>query len=427
MTTGANIFANYLAYTAETEPPVVYHRWCYLSALGAVIARKAWLEPGHQRIFPTLYTMCIGEPATRKSTAIKIVKRLLAASGYDTFAADTTKKEKFLLDLEGILDDTEQLQQTKGKYDAVTAENLWGKTEGEPREVFIVADEFNDFAGTGDLGFFTTLGNLWDWDDPNLPFTQRFKNSKSVSIYQPTVSILAGNTPELFSRCFPPEALGSGFLSRLLLIHGERSGRRITFPPPPDAVLGEALISYLRKLREFSPGKITLSPGALELLDNIYQEDVALPDIRFKAYSNRRFTQLQRICIILSTAKFQTQVTADDVIQANTILAHAEIGMPKAMGEFGKGKNSDVANKIMDIAERATKPVTNREFWQQVHKDLGSMKDLVDILQGLISADRLQIINGPHHAGGFLPKKAVRVDPKHVDWSFLTQEERDMI
>lgn len=425
-----DVFEKYLAYTAETEPPTIYHRWSYLTTLGAAIGRKAWIVQGHGRIFGTLYVQLIGEPATRKSTAIKMAKKLFSATGYSWFSGDKTTKEKFLEDLEGITEDITDYGSKKPKLDAVTAEALWGSgSEGEPREVFVVADEFNDYAGAGNLEFYTTLGNLWDWDDPNLPFKQRLK-SKSISIFQPTISILSGNTPELFSKAFPPESIGSGFLSRLLLIYGERSGRRITFPPPPDAKLQEILVRFLQRLNTNELGEVSLSVDAKEILHDIYQTDIsAVDDIRFKGYNNRRFTHLLRICLILSASKFVNEVTKEDVIQANTILSHAELLMPKALGEFGKNKNSDIADKVMQVVDKATKPINIREIWSAIGgiSALAKMSDLSDMLEGMVAAQKLQLIHSAIAGNGFLPKKKERREPKHVDWNFLTQEERDML
>jgi hypothetical protein len=426
--TNKDIFFDYLTYTKDTEPPTIYHRWAFLTIMGAVLGRRAHLPLVHSRIFPNLYVMFIGEPAARKSTSIKISKHLLRDSGYTTFAADKTSKEKFLLDLEGATEDDELTgKSNSSKYDAITSENLWGN-EGiqAPREMFIVADEFNEFAGVNNLEFFTTLGNLWDFDSPTQPFTQRLKNTKSISIYQPTVSILAGNTPELFARAFPPEAIGSGFLSRLLLIYGERSGRKIAFPPPPDKLLNTSICAFLQKLAVKDFGELMLSPKARELLTDIYEKEEPIPDIRFRAYSNRRFTQLLKLCIILTTAKFQSTVESSTVLYANTILSHAELLMPKALGEFGRSKLSEVSNKIMDIVDKITKPISMKDIWIQVQRDVTNQKDLIELVNGLLQADKLQAVsgNGMH---GFLPKKQIKKEPIHVNWFLLTEEERNML
>lgn len=430
-----DVFANYLSYTKDTEPPVIYHRWCWLTSLGACIGRKAYIDMGAiGRVFPNLYVQLLGAPAARKSTSIKMIKRLLSASGYDSFAADKTSKEKFLLDLEGVTEDGAEVggRSSKVEYDTTTAENLWGPdTEfSEPKEVFIVADEFNDFAGPGNLDFFTTLGSFWDFDNPDQSYTHRLKNSKSVSIYQPTVSLLSGNTPELFARCFPPEAIGSGFLSRLLLIHGEPTNRRITFPAKPPEEVTNSLTSFLSKMQNMpAVGELGKSPDAYKILDDIYQSrDTGVDDLRFQAYNQRRFTQLLKISIIIACAKFNTELSGEDVLQANTILTHAEMFMSRAMGEFGKNKNSDVANKIVAVIDTATKPILPRQIWKEIGgvSALPSQKEMMELLHGLIAADKIQTVTVTG-VSGFLPKKAIRREPKYVDWDFLTEEERNML
>ncbi len=97
-----DVYKTYFSFIRDTEPPLHYHRWCLLSSIGALLARQVYINHGHFKIYPNLYVTLLGEPASRKSTAIKLVKKLIRDSGYETFAADKTSKEKFLLDLEGI-------------------------------------------------------------------------------------------------------------------------------------------------------------------------------------------------------------------------------------------------------------------------------------------------------------------------------------
>ncbi|MFK5283171.1 hypothetical protein ACI3PL_26730, partial [Lacticaseibacillus paracasei] len=77
-----------------------------------------------------------------------------------------------------------------------------------PAESFIAADEFNNFIGLGNTDFISILGELWDYEGV---YDYRLKNSKSVFIPYPTISILGGNTPTGFSQAFPPESIGQGF------------------------------------------------------------------------------------------------------------------------------------------------------------------------------------------------------------------------
>lgn len=419
-----NIIAEYMEYVTDTEPPYIYHRWSAICSIGALLGRSCYIQHGHFRVYPNLYTMLIGDPATRKSTAIKISKKIITGAGYDTFAADKTSKEKFLLDLEGETLEFEEGSNKTTKYDAVLAENLWGsKNLSDPKEVFIAADEWSEFAKPGDLEFYTTLGNLWDWDSEK-PFSQRFKNSKSVSIFQPTVSLLGGTTPELFSKSFPADALGSGFLSRMILIHGMRSQRKYTFPPIPTKENTDGIVSRYSKVRTSLVGSITIEPGAAKVLDDIYLNWRDINDVRFRSYSNRRFTQLLKLCLIITASRGLAVISAGSVIEANTYLVSAEILMPKALGEFGKSKNSDVVQKIMDVLKDTMLPMKAPEIWAHVHKDLEKVQMLHDIMNNLMLAKRVHFAPG----AGWLPVGVKAVEHDYVEFEkYLTDEERKMI
>jgi hypothetical protein len=112
-----------------------------------------------------------------------------------------------------------------------------------------------------------------------------------------------------------------------------------------------------------------------------------------------------------------------DIIYANTILTHTESLMPKALGEFGKARNSGAAHKIMQMLDGTSKVMTITDLWKGVSNDLDKMKDLGDILQSLTTATKIQAV-----AGGFLPNK--KVVEQHttdlLDYSFLTTEEREI-
>lgn len=416
----------YMQYNWETEPPRIFHRWCAISGVAALLGRGCYLQFGRDRIFPNLYCMIIGDAGTRKSTAIKRMKKIMSEAGYESFSADKTRLEKFLLDLEGATD--EEIEAAAGKrssYDAVMAQNLWGNEEfKEPKECYIAADEWNEFAPRGDIDFCTTLGNFWDWDDENRPFTQRLKNSKSVSIFQPTINILGGNTPDGFTKAFPPEMIGTGFLSRMLLIHGERSGRKYVIPPQPPQELHDAIVREAAFIRSQHIGAVSISEGseAYKVLETIYHDWEEIDDVRFKSYSNRRFTQLLRLILILIAARGAKQICTEDVVRANTYLSAVEAAMPRALGEFGKSKNSDVANKVMEILKSATKPMAVKDIWAHVHSDLEKIQQLGEILQNLQIAEKVQHISGATH--GWLPKRVAKKQQQFVDFSILTEEER---
>lgn len=413
----------------------MYHRWCLFTIAGALMARRVYLKHGHFNIFPNIYVMLIGEPGARKSSAIKLAGKLLKATGYTHFAATKTSKERFLLDFEGV--DPSEYEAPRGRgraakstdiadYDTL-AENIFGAGAAtrEPRECFVCADEFNEFIGIRNTDFVSLLGSLWDWDDETTPFESRIKNGRSAKIFQPTCSILGGNTHENFNTAFPPEILGQGFFSRLLLIYGERSDRRLTIPPTPPEAETAALVQQLAGLQTLA-GEATISESAFVILDQLYKGWQDIPDTRFSKYSNRRFTHLLKLCLIVAglgnvrTSTGGLEVSESVVRAANTYLTAAEILMPKALGEFGKSRNSSVINAITEILRVKDAPMKAHDIWKEVRRDLNKLTELVDILTGMVSAGVIFHIS----QRGYMLKGVEKKTYQHVDWSLLTEEEQ---
>lgn len=420
----------YLSYSADTEVPTNFHRWSMLTALGAFLGRQFYFSHGEFDINPNMYTMLIGSPGTRKSTAIKLVKKLIIEAGYSSIAADKTSKEKFLLDLSGDTSNEPEYSSEKrkaNKSDSFLDNNLWGEGSDDDstlpdRECFIMADELNDFMGNGNIEFISLLGSLWDY---NGSYKNRIKSGKSISIKNPTINILAGNTPTGFSLAFPPEILGQGFFSRILLIYGESNGRRITFPTRQSVEATRSIIDYLRIVKAKVVGPAHLSSGASDLLDKIYKSNTGVDDLRFEHYSNRRFPHLVKLCLICAAARISTEITERDVVYANTILKHAEHSMPRALGEFGKSKHGDVSHKIIQLAQGMNSVLTFKEIWRHVSNDLEKMNDLSTLLQNLVAADKLIAVPN----GGFLPRRKMLLDTSSdtVDFSLLSIDERRFI
>lgn len=417
------LFSKYFQLVAETEPPLIYHRWSLVTSLGAFLGRRFHLPFGMWRIFPNIYTMLMGNPGTRKNTAINLAKHLIAESGYAHFSANKTRLEKFLLDLEGeITDDHGNLKSKKGGN--LVFENLFGgegrdNTDGlDPREVFIVAPEFNTFMPRGDLDFLGDLGELWDWDDEKSFWKFRLKNSKQVHIFQPTISILGGNTHAGFQEMFPPQSLGQGFLSRLILVYSEPSGRKITFPPIPSPTLRAEIVKTLIDIRQNVVGIATKDSQAEKALEMIYRSWHDLEDQRFKHYSTRRFTHLLKLCLVCAASRVSTTITLQDVVLANSLLTYTEVSMPKALGEFGKSRNAEAANKIMQALYETKKPLQFNQIWKIVSSDLNKMTELAELLNNLTQADKIQNWKGQ----GFLPKHSpLDRTNLYVDYNLLKE------
>lgn len=428
MSNDKTLFDTYFEYTKDTEPPTIYHRWSLITAVGALLGRQFWFPFGDTKLYPNMYVMLIGNPGTRKSSAIKTAARILRSAGYDTFAAEKTTKEKFLLDLEGSEDsfDPRLGRSTNGRNsparDVLATLSLDDGAEehdGIPREVFVTADEFNEFVGTGNLDFLSMLGALWDWDSETQTYKHRFKNSKSISIYQPTISILGGNTHAGFQAAFPEAAIGQGFLSRLILVYGEPSGRKITFPQKPDDHIAVELMEKLNVIREKIKGEASRTQQASTALDTIYRTWQDLEDSRFKSYSTRRFTHLLKLCLVVCAMRSSVRIDIQDVLLANSVLSFTENGMPKALGEYGRSRNSIATHNLMTALYETKKPLTIEELYKVVQRDLEKKDQISDLLKNLSEAGKIMWVK---EAQGFLPKsKPMNSRAVYVQFNMLKE------
>jgi len=110
-----------------------------------------------------------------------------------------------------------------------------------------------------------------------------------------------------------------------------------------------------------------------------------------------------------------------DILLANSLLTYTEASMPKALGEFGKSRNAEAANKIMSVLYDTKKPLGLPSLWKVVSNDLEKVSDLSNLLVNLQNADKIQVVKGE----GFLPRQRP-LDRKmlYVDYSLL-KEYRD--
>ena len=425
--TDGDFYDLYFEYVKESEAPVLFHRWAITTAVSAWLGRSIWFPFGSGRLFPTMYTMFVGNPGTRKSTAIRTAAKLIGKAGYDSFGPQRTSKEKFLVDLAAnSWDEEEEDGKTGSGIDILKSLHIGASKDGveQPHEVFVAADEFNNFIGAGNIDFQSLLGELWDWDEPDRRYTQRLKNSKSIAIYQPTVTILGGTTPTQFAECFPLASIGQGFMSRLLLIYAEETGKKITFPPTPSEELTKRLVEFLVYIRSTANGAVRISDEARIALDTIYRGWPELDDTRFKHYSTRRFTHLIKLCMVVAAMRLSMEIGIKDVIHANTLLAFAESTMPKAIGELGKSKNSEATNKIMQVLYDAREPKTLKDLWKVVQNDLDNPGELAKLLINLSQADKVQTLPTKGGDHGYLPRqKAMSRNTPYVNFDYLKGRE----
>ena len=361
----SNVIHDYLAYKKGTECPPNFYRWSMISAIATMIERKVWLT--HTKpIYPNMYILLVGHPATRKSAAQQGVVGLMRAAGYDRFAPNKCSKQQFITMLASTTDGD------MGSWESVDA-------------AYIATDEFLDFLGIGNNEFTVCLAHLFD---NHADYKEEYKRTKTIAT-NPTVNILSCATPTNLQLGLPQEAGGTGFLSRAIMVYSEPTNLRITWPPPPDEDIEADIAERLAAVRKLH-GEMTLTRAAREFIDSIYQNFEFLNDSRLAYYNGRRLLHLMKLCIVIAASYGSMVIHEQHVLEANTILVYTEEQMHKAFGEFGNSKFSKVNGKILAYMEGINRPVNVLEIHKAVTGELDHMQDLYKILDNLVKSDRIQ-------------------------------------
>ena len=404
----SDFFANYLEFSGGNEAPKLFHRWSAIGMVGAYMGRQVFFRFGDSKLHTNQFIMLLGSAGTKKNTAINMAKKLVKAAGYSSIAAEKTSKEKFLQDM------GEDKSDNQGN---MLDQDLWGEiSELDYRERWICKGEFNDFFAANILDFLSMLGELWDFEGP---YDSKIKHGASPIIPNPTISILGGNTPTTFASTFPAEAMGQGFLSRVIAVHAKPTGEKITWPKIPDDKEREELIKKLAAMKTHCLGEMTCGEGAAELIDKIYKRWKPVPDVRFENYGNRRLVHLIKLGMIMAVTRQSMVIEKVDVVRANTVLHHTEQFMPDAYGEYGMSRNSAQIVKILKILDD-TPGLTHAELWAKLQSDFDKIDNFVTCVSGMCHAGKIQ-----NHSERIYPVKRIvmPVTNDMLDYGYLSKEE----
>ena len=374
-----SLIDDYLSFVeGSDECSMFVHRWCITTALSAFLGRRVKLPFGSSNIYPNLYVKIIGPAGCRKSTGIRKVKKFLQeATSFRAFAFEQTSKEKFLQDLAtGAFVQHESI-------DDFSLEDL------RSNEVFIVADEFNDFLGPNNVPFCSLLGNLWDYEGIYKP---SFKTSGTLIIKNPTVTLLGGNTHEALQDVFPAHLIGQGFTSRIIFVAASSNPRKLAWPASDKQDFSSFTEKMLR-IESLFYHPIEVSPEARDSIAYIYNTYKPIKDNRFAHYSSRRHIQFLKLCIISALANYRTTIEQEDVVYSNTLLTYTETRMPIALGEYGRAKSSPVAMRVMSLLSNPPGiRLSTKELWANgCSNELDEYAKFGDYLTGMLVAEKIKL------------------------------------
>jgi hypothetical protein len=367
----------YMETVENTESPRVFHVFSALAGIAACLGRRNYLPFGTGVKFPNMFVALVGPPAVRKNTAINITAGAIRSATGVRFAPDDTggKRQGLIRALENKKDpEIEKMEKdidiaTTGNLDNLSNAPFTVPDSRDNHVLFICASEMNSFMGTQNKDMLPFMTKCYDGD----PYTYQLKDTQQ-ELPDPLLTMLAGTTPQSIADAMPPEAVGQGLMSRMLLIYHNKKYKDIPWPEPlPQHLFAQIENTYGFLHHDFD-GEFSPSTPAKRLLTSLYAEQAQISDSRFTHYCGRRFDHLLKISMCLAAARRTHIIETGDVEEANTILKAAEGAMPDALGEYGMSKLSMAKQRIVEFLQQAKQPIPETMVAAMMARDMSGME-----------------------------------------------------
>jgi hypothetical protein len=395
---------DYLQMVEDTESPRIFHIWSALFAISASLGRRCWLPFGTFDTYPNLYVLLVGTPGTRKTTAANQSKKILRDSTGVRFAPSDTggQRQGLVLALQGGTDESKEYLngvELGGRDNGILSLTELEQVTDEPEEeavfvdhadrhhIAVVASEFSRFIGQNNHSMLDFLGERYDGE------SYEYKTRQSdIKLKDTLMNLIACTTPASLNICLPPQVVGHGFMSRLLLVYGAQKYKQVPWPEAPDHDLVGRVKDVLRDVYYNCSGAFTLTPEAKEYSTGLYSYVLEITDSRFGYYNERRFAHLCKVTMCLTAARGSMTIQRDDFEEAHKILRATERGMPDALGEFGMNPLAMLKQEILEQLRAHQGPLLMEQIVAMFHRDARS-HEIMEVVGDLIKMGQVTMSN----------------------------------
>lgn len=405
----------YLEYTENTESPKIFHIWAALSGVGACLGRRVFYPFAVGDIFPNMYVLLVGPPATRKSTAINIMKELVKNNTGVRFAPKDTAGQRQGL-ITAIHSDTEQddlVLQNLAVNDSVSlnAFEMNGERQSfletqidlrDRHTLYVTAGEFASFIGNNNENMLTFLIEMFDGTD----YDYQLKTSKLI-IEKPLFNLIGGTTPTSLASTLPEAAIGQGFMSRIILVFASKKQKSVE-EPILDKKAGDTIGEVFKMLHENWDGAIGITKTARDAISSFYDKEIELSDPRFVHYIERRSTHLKKLATILACSRLSKEIEEEDIWQADELLKYTEITMPDALGEYGMSPLAGAKQRLLEFLTHAEGAVPITTIYGAMYRDM-KKADIISCLNDLQNAGKILRVD-TNVGSAYLKKETMKKD-----------------
>ncbi len=372
---------HYEIYSSGNEVPKTYHQWSALSVISALVGRKVWVSQGMMsRIFPNVYILLVGEPASGKSTAMDLGRFLLQAIGNTNLAPAAITYEAMLK----LMGDKESPLK---KQVALPDKNVIVFTP-----LHICANELVTLLGAEPTKMISFLTDVYDRE----VYENLTKGKGHDNIQGPYITLLGCMTPSTVDSMCRSKMITGGFSRRLFLIEG---GKRMNPIPRPvkNPVIEQAKLKCIeigRKIQKIA-GEFIWTPDGEEFFDDWYI-NIKHPAMQketdpvMSRWWTSKDVALLKITMLLQLANEKPilEINQEGLSRALGMLDKMEKDLPTILGGAGRNVHAAIAARIVTyiqaggIAGRSEKQIVGNFYNDALPEAIASMlAHLVNIEQ----------------------------------------------
>ena len=394
------------------EPPPNFNAWCAIGAISALLGKKCFIPQGHFTTFPNLYIVLVGPPATRKSTAMNVLKKMLRGVAKVPLAPESATRES-------LIDD---MARARVEWNLLGKDiSYWQATAFVTElEQFIGGKHINDAM----VKFLTAI-----WDEPF--FKERTRKGGEVTIHNPYFTMLACCTSSWINEKLQADVISDGFTRRTIFVNEQ--DLNCLNPWPEDGPREEELNGLMLKdaLRIFNiAGKFHFTPEARAYYDALYmnQRKMAEDHIpQLEHYFSSRHILLQKVVMCLSAAHRSDRIVDSSTLRlANDFLLETEKSLDRLFAGVGRNELAPIAARITDIlAEQGS--LTEMGIFSKLTYASASFNEFRELLDTLVACGdvrRLEFGSGSSPSGGLLEYELSKERPKRIVVNLLEKASR---
>lgn len=410
---------NWRVLTHKLSSPEVYIEAGFYALIAAALQRRVWhgsrLDEGP--LFPNLYVLLSGDPGLGKGLVTDIIMDIISQDEYIPRKPDGTVDVELHSNLMTMKmkDGTPTLTIPIAPAD-ITFEKLTLNLSKATRTVRVkppypagikngvymhasllfLLDELESFLhkdADKTAKFLETVYNAKNYD-------RETKHQGDDRIRNCCLNMVAGVQPARFRKLIARGILGSGLISRTMVVHADterqRMPRKEAFTPE-QLEARQQLIAFVKRLSEVF-GMCVETPDALAWFNEFWNNELNTRVNRspvLKEYYARKNQHMHKMAMLVAFAREPEQdadgtfsLTVADYEHARATLAGWERDMHKAFEDAGENKVGNKAGVVEAVLKSTNRALTFDELFIYLMKDL-RRDELTELLGDMVALKRL--------------------------------------